>query len=600
MSFALYRHERVVRLTPVISALSALFTLLVGWTLLGVFTRLETSNGQPVFDAEDALLVLLLPLLQTLVFVLPFLPVRTRVQDHERSLPVTRRTLVVVRIAATWTALVVPLLVSSGLILMRLRGEGHAGALLLPVANLVCALTLVVLLAFAWKPAKERLSILETLGLALVAALVVYVSLYGGLQGIGLLYLAASLVAAFVIHRFVPASTAEDPAADTTFVEDVGPGREPLLSPLTRTILKTTALRPFNVTALFFLVVCIGLIGVDNPVLMLWFPIALPIHVLMRSLTLLNGFDALPIARARLFPWIALPTLAALVVGFLLMGVFPHEYRSYDPVANAVELDSFSEDALGAEGEYSLHVRTPPQLWQLATTADARLVEAPWGESFRPLPHAVLWGAPLVVFNPYDVGPQSSVRFLTWQLARALSVAHGLHLTPEDIHARWFADLHPDTKLDDVKKSGLDPQPWSALTAARGTTSPRKFGSLVALAVFFWFLSTAWVLRRNVPARTLHLWRRARTRRIAMSLGLALVFVLLFAFTLRDDALLPVLGALAHRSLDLALGTSAWAWVGFDLVLAVVASLVLVWRLNRIEVPPLPRTGWKKCEVSVF
>ena len=77
----------------------------------------------------------------------------------------------------------------------------------------------------------------------------------------------------------------------------------------------------------------------------------------------------------------------------------------------------------GRVGEVSLHyrpgtadVRLPLELWRHAPGGAVPMVEAPWGETYRPVPERFL-GYPL--YNPFSVGPQRSTRFLVRQHDRA-------------------------------------------------------------------------------------------------------------------------------------------------------------------------------------
>ncbi len=131
---------------------------------------------------------------------------------------------------------------------------------------------------------------------------------------------------------------------------------------------------------------------------------------IVNSLQRLHPLDHLPLSRRLLFRYAAAPgitvILAGLAVGYLCSGIL-------GPVKPA---------QIRMEEE---QVAVPREFWSLTHERTAPEAVAPWGETWRPQVHRVLPVGSLGIYNPYEIGPESSPRFVLWQMRRAAAVMYG-------------------------------------------------------------------------------------------------------------------------------------------------------------------------------
>jgi hypothetical protein len=128
----------------------------------------------------------------------------------------------------------------------------------------------------------------------------------------------------------------------------------------------------------------------------------------------------LPVARERLFRFIAWPSLAALALGVGLSLVLPSPH----------ERCRVQEE----DGVITIHY--PRRVWRL-TTAEPPLVVAPNGERHQPFAHTIGLGSALVAYDPYEVPPQASDAFLVHQLGRLVADERGVALAPAELERRF-------------------------------------------------------------------------------------------------------------------------------------------------------------------
>lgn len=111
----------------------------------------------------------------------------------------------------------------------------------------------------------------------------------------------------------------------------------------------------------------------------------------------------LPVSRSLLFAAMIVPVLLTVPVGYLAgVNLF---HTSGDKRLKV------TEQTCGKPG-----FTMPPRFFEPAPNGVAPLVQAPWGEEFRP-PVTVVAG--LRVYNPYAVSCENSQQFITWQFRRA-------------------------------------------------------------------------------------------------------------------------------------------------------------------------------------
>jgi len=146
-------------------------------------------------------------------------------------------------------------------------------------------------------------------------------------------------------------------------------------------------------------------------------------HVFMASYMMVAGagflleklhlVDHLPIPRRLILGWLVWPLIGGVVLGYGL-GTWTIGLQD-DPVERIRFVNS-------PEG-YGLKV--PPRTFQVIKAKQAPAIEAPWGESHAPETYPVLKGLPWIIYKPYTTPEGASLRFVRWQLGRAIEATYG-------------------------------------------------------------------------------------------------------------------------------------------------------------------------------
>ncbi|WP_145061669.1 hypothetical protein [Engelhardtia mirabilis] len=591
---------------PLVAALAAAYALFESRVALSVLTERDV-NGSPVWSSSDHFgeiySLIGMPLLLGLVVFTTLLPIRTRVREFERALPVTMRELVLTRLGLGLFALGVPIAVMTAVLAVDAPSR-YRSVLLLAGGNLLMSAALALILIFRWKPTVRRLPLTDTITAGCVG--VAIAALPAGFNQ-PLLAIPYGLLAAVVLvdlRRRAPLEIpADDPpsAPDTRRVDHgspAGTGTRLGLSPLVFVMLRSVALRPLPMLMLAVALLSAFIPGYSNP----WFLIGYPFWMVMVSvkhgLSPLHGLHALPISRDRMLPFLMLPSLIAVALGTGVRGLFfPTPFLSYDVLAASVQLDNGIERANGVEEEeYRLHVEVPPRAWALGLDPRDGGVTAPWGETCEPLRHRLFWGVSSFVYNPYDVAPDNTVRFLSWQLSRALRDVHGLELSADEVLARYLSECNPGDSIGEESWRIPKGAPWGPLP----DRDHNRTGGWFLFGVLLWFGACWFALRDPRPlASTCPRWRR-RLRTYGLGTLAISALIAISSLALSDRTALLVLGARIHRWLDGALASSPIAWTALLLGLVLACLALLRRRLRRIEVPRRPKTGFVPKEVAIF
>ncbi|MEQ1891118.1 MAG: hypothetical protein ABL998_01140 [Planctomycetota bacterium] len=532
------------------------------------------------------------PLLVAWGPALAFLPLRPKVWSYEAALPLSLLDLLRTRIAAFFLALAVPVL-GLTLVFLALR-EGRVVAPVLRIAaNLLTLAGALALLPFAWSPTSSRVSVLQAGGLVLVALVLVELVQF---SWSGAVYLVLIPVLYWRFQHGTPVVFRQEERGGKAASARLFDGWLEGLSPLRLVIWRSTFLRP---RGLLMLVALVFVAFVPfNPGL-LWLFFQGPWVFVRLGLNVLNGIDALPMSRARLAVPALLPPLLALLAGVWLQRGTHRPLASWSLLAERVQLDSVKSERLGQEGAFENHVVGPASLWRLHTGPEPLIVTAPWGESARLAPHPIFWGANVSVVNPYDVEAASSVRFLGWQLARAVEATTGVRVSEEELLAPYpvrggknEAEVVGDLRSRVERDEDLAQPPPRPV--------PRR-GMLVYMAVaVIWSLAVALVLCGRVPPADERAWRWRLAGRVLGIGAIAGVLIAVLAVEIGDHVVLPVLMSITERKLDALLGSSVFGWLGLLAAFTTSVLVVAARRLPRIEVPTAPKVGWGREEAPVF
>jgi hypothetical protein len=152
-----------------------------------------------------------------------------------------------------------------------------------------------------------------------------------------------------------------------------------------------------------------------NAFLPLFFLILYHLPLLQTALENMSPFDPLPISRRILWAHSAGPIIASAAVGAIVgLSIFALNHRSFTQI-------QYSECC----------VKVPWDYLELSSEGQAPAIDSPWGETYTPKAHPLWRGQAVAIYDPYEVGPDSSERFAQYQARRAIETIHGTGFTLE-------------------------------------------------------------------------------------------------------------------------------------------------------------------------
>lgn len=161
-----------------------------------------------------------------------------------------------------------------------------------------------------------------------------------------------------------------------------------------------------------------------NAYLPLFFLVLYHLPLLQTALENMSPFDSLPISRRVLWAHTAGPIILSAVIGFGIgLTIF------------ALNRPSFSQVRYS-----NCCVTTPWDYLEVDRDGSIPAVSAPWGESHTPTAQSLWRGEPLALYDPFEVGPESSPRFAEYQARRAVEAVYGQGFTLDSIHGRIPGD----------------------------------------------------------------------------------------------------------------------------------------------------------------
>jgi hypothetical protein len=147
-----------------------------------------------------------------------------------------------------------------------------------------------------------------------------------------------------------------------------------------------------------------------NALLPLFFLTIYQLPLLQAALESMAPFDPLPIARRVLWAHTAGPIVFAAGAGLLVAGlIFGFNQRSFTHI-------SYSECCVNVPWDYM----------KLSSDGRVPAITTAWGESYRPRAHPLWKGRTAVLYDPFEIGQDSSSRFAEHQLRRAIEAVYGV------------------------------------------------------------------------------------------------------------------------------------------------------------------------------
>jgi hypothetical protein len=192
--------------------------------------------------------------------------------------------------------------------------------------------------------------------------------------------------------------------------------------------------------------------------------------------------DHLPLSRRRIFPYLALPAIGLVILGFVGGTIGGNAFSPRPPL----------REYLGTR-ECSFYTRVPDRFLEVAWDGEAPAITAPWGETHEPWTCRPVRGRTALMYAPYSLPSGSSREFVAWQTSREMADIYGVAVAPETIVARFdrYYERRDDgawvlTSWGDPLRAdfpGLRLQDWA-----------RPMAAIVLFLGVTWLLMAAWII----------------------------------------------------------------------------------------------------------
>jgi len=540
------------------------------------------------------------------------LSIRRRMGEAEFALPVTLRSVLLGRLAALWLTFFGTFFAGSLVWLIVMAQGAEFGDYGWCMVRAFAASGAAVLALGCYRPSRPVLSLWESIPLTTVSCLIWLSSAYFLHEIPNAVYLVALAGQLVFLALSVPAAApAEDPRAVRSVEWSPGlsfltrPSELPvrLFGVLNWTILRSTLLRPHVLVSVLMIMLYAWWTQSDFLVLFIFLAL-LPFNAVRMSLNVLHGLDPLPLRRERVLRFAALGSLVIMVLGAAAGSRASREFHGFEILSSTIELDRCSEESFGQEHEFYTHVKVPPQLWRIGRALEDTQITAPFGESVRVVAHPLYPGSKTFIYNPYDIGPDSSIRFVAWQVSRAIGAVQGQEKELETEIMSLLDDPDETISVDRLRSQDLEAFNGrlisTDLLAPGRPHSPNQLGFITAAVVLLWLLTLAIVLRPNTPSARPRGWLEQLPKGSGAVLISVPIILLLTGAATGDRSVIPVIMAQVQAWMNAWLGSSPALWGALVAVLAATGYALLAWRIQRIEIPSLAVHGWTKKPMSIY
>ena len=146
-----------------------------------------------------------------------------------------------------------------------------------------------------------------------------------------------------------------------------------------------------------------------NAFMPLFFIVIYHLPLLQGALESMTPFDAVPISRRVLWAHTVGPMVAMAALGLVIAWtVFVMNPKPFTQI-------HYSECC----------VQVPWDYWEISRDGQIPTVATSWGESYTPQAHQLWRGSTIVLYDPYESGPESSPQFVEYQMRRATHAVYG-------------------------------------------------------------------------------------------------------------------------------------------------------------------------------
>jgi hypothetical protein len=152
-----------------------------------------------------------------------------------------------------------------------------------------------------------------------------------------------------------------------------------------------------------------------NALLSLFFLIIYQLPLMQAALESMTPFDALPISRRVLWAHAVGPIIVSAVIGMCIaLTIFMLNPRSFTQI-------TYSDCC----------VEVPWDYMELSRDGQVPTITSAWGESHTPTAHPLWKGRKVALYDPFEVGRESSPRFVEYQMRRAVEAVYDIPVPAE-------------------------------------------------------------------------------------------------------------------------------------------------------------------------
>jgi hypothetical protein len=219
----------------------------------------------------------------------------------------------------------------------------------------------------------------------------------------------------------------------------------------------------------------------SGPVYMFWVIGLSPAFIVWPARNVFQ-LDHLPVTRRRVFPYLALPAIGLIWLGFVGGTVEGNVFSPWPPL----------QEFIGTR-ECPFCTRVPDRFLNVAWDGAPPAITAPWGETHEPWTSRPIRGRAALMYSPYSLSTGSSREFVAWQTSREMADIYGVGVAPDDIVARFdrYFEMRDDGAWT-LKSSG---NPLRAdYPGLRLQDWTRPMAACVLFLGIVWFLSAAWII----------------------------------------------------------------------------------------------------------
>jgi hypothetical protein len=220
----------------------------------------------------------------------------------------------------------------------------------------------------------------------------------------------------------------------------------------------------------------------SGPVYLFWVIGLSPVFIVWPAKHVFR-LDYLPVSRRWIFPFMTLPAIGLIWLGFVGGTVVGNVFSPHPPLREYV-----------GTRECPFCPRVPDRFLEIAWDGRPPAITAPWGETHQPWTCRPIAGRRALLYSPFSIPAGSSKEFVAWQLSREIDAVYGVEVSKKEIVDGF--DRYFETRGDGTYKlvSWGDPL-RSDFGGLRLRDWGRPTATIVLILGVVWFLVAAWVIR---------------------------------------------------------------------------------------------------------